>query len=172
MPPLFALIVALSFPIPKLTYPISRDRQARVVYGLMLLQLAIALFVPASALFLASLVGQIISNRFLPALGLPGVSALMVPLLVLLPLILSIVPFARSYWRLIGYIISIVLFNYLNDLRWLWIPFALTPLGVAGILILAAAGLELLRRRLLRHYLSCDLLGSSGLGNFMGFAMN
>ncbi len=111
MPPLFALIVALSFPIPKLTYPISRNRLARVVYGRMLLQLAIAVFVPVSALFLASLVGQISSSRFLPAYGLPGVSALAIPLVVLLPLILSIVPFARSYWRFIGYIISIVLFN-------------------------------------------------------------
>ncbi|MFZ1056772.1 MAG: hypothetical protein WAN79_13955, partial [Opitutaceae bacterium] len=153
-------------------YPISRNRLARVVYGLMLVQLAIALFVPASALFLASLVGQIISSRFLPAYGLPGVSTLMIPLLVLLPLILSIVPFARSYWRLIGYIISIVLFSCLYDLRWHWIPFALTPLGVAAILILAAAGLALLRRRLLRHYRSCDLLDSGGLGNFMGFAGN
>jgi len=172
IPPLLTLIVAINFPLPKLAYPLSRDRLARVVYGLMLLQLGIALVVPASALFLASLVGQFCSHRFLPAFGIPGVSALTLPLLALLPLILSLVPFSRSYRRFAGYIAAVVLLSILNDFRRQWIPLALSPLGLAGVLILAAAGLVLLRWRLRRHYRTCDLLDSSSFGNFLSWVRN
>jgi hypothetical protein len=153
---------------PQLAYPISRLQLARVVFSQSLVQLALALVLPAFTLFLISLAGQIISGHFLPALGLPPLLLLDFGLLPLLPL-LACAGSARSSIRRILLVLPVVFAIFIVACtRSLWRDRILTLPGLALILLVTATTLLLLRSRLIRHYGTCDLTEELGFNNLTG----
>ena len=150
---------------PQLAYPISRERLARVVFGLSLVQLAAALAFPAAAFFLLSLVGQIASGYFWPGFGLPSIVALDLALAVGLPLLACAGSFRRGAVRIlwvipVGFAIFIAVLT-----RGSWVPHALTVSGIAVIVLAASVNVGLLWLCLRHHYRTCDLFSGSGQFN-------
>ncbi len=153
---------------PQLAYPISRLQLARVVFGQSLVQLALALVLPAFIFFLISLAAQVISGHFLPALGLPPLLMLDFGLLPLLPL-LACAGSARSSIRRILLVLPVVFaILIVTFTHTLWRDWILTVPGFAFIILAIAATLLLLRSRLIRHYGTCDLTDELGLNNLTG----
>ena len=158
----FSLLLTIS---PQLAYPISRERLTRVVFGLSLVQLAVALALPAAAIFFLSLCGQIASGRFWPGFGLPSIAALDLALAVGLPLLACAGAFRRPVMRMlwtvpIGFALLIAII-----LRGQWMPHVLTFSGIVATALVASANVGLLWLCLQHRYRTCDLLFDPGLFN-------
>jgi hypothetical protein len=158
----FSLFMILT---PQLAYPISRERLARVVFGLSLVQLAVALALPAAAFFLLSLVGQIASNHFWPGYGLPTIVALDLALAVGLPLLACAGSFGRPVVRILWALLFATGLLVAVITRGDWTPYVLTLPGIVATVLVASANVGLLWLRLRRHYRTCDLLFHPGLFN-------
>jgi hypothetical protein len=158
----FSLLMILT---PQLAYPISRERLARVVFGLSLVQLAVALALPAAAFFLLSLVGQIASGHFWPGYGLPSIVALDLALAVGLPLLACAGSFRRPVVRILWAILFAFALLIAVITRGSWTPYLLTLPGIVATVVVASASVVLLWLRLRRHYRNCDLFFHAGLFN-------
>ncbi|HEY3754699.1 MAG TPA: hypothetical protein VGL42_00975 [Opitutaceae bacterium] len=168
--PLFAGILSfVATPRPAIVVPISRERLARALFGLGLVKSANTWLATTIPIFAISLFGQCMSGRFLPGLGLPMLAAFAGSVIVLMQVLLNFVFLAR---RIAGPIVQsfpgifVVMFFIvlLAPIVWLgiqrdrWLPYVLTPLGVAALVVVGAASVALLWRNLRRHYLTCDLV--------------
>jgi hypothetical protein len=150
---------------PQLAYPISRERLARVIFGLRLVQLAIALALPATAVFLLSLLGQIASGHFLPGYGLPSIVALDLALAIGLPLLACAGSFSRPAVRIL-WAAPVEIATLIAVLaRGSWMPYVLTVPGSMATALVASANVGLLWLCLRRHYRTCDLFSDPGLFN-------
>jgi hypothetical protein len=158
----FSLLMILT---PQLAYPISRERLARVVFGLSLVQLAVALALPAAAFFLLSLVGQIASDHCWPGYGLPTIVALDLALAVGLPLLACTGSFSRPVVRILWAILIAIGLLIAVMTRGDWMPYVLTIPGIVATVLVAAANVGLLWLRLRHHYRTCDLFSGSGQCN-------
>lgn len=152
---------------PQLAYPISRERLARVVFGLAAAQWAVALVLPAVTIFLISLAGQAVTGRFLPGLGVPGLLAVDLPLAVLLPLLVAAGTLRRPVQRIlaavpIGLVLMLLAFARPH--------FVLTLPGLLGVLGATTASLWFLWHRLRRQYATIDLLDVPGFPRPLGLA--
>jgi len=158
----FSLLMILP---PQLAYPISRERLARVVFGLSLVQLAVALALPATAVFLLSLLGQIATGHFWPGGGLPGIVALDLALAVCLPWLACAGSFSHPAVRVLwaipvaGALLTAVI------TRGSWTPLVLTVPGSIATVAVASASVSLLWLCLRRHYRTCDLFSNPGMLN-------
>jgi hypothetical protein len=155
---------------PQLAYPISRERLARVVFGLRLVQLAVALALPALTIFLLSLLGQIASGHFLPGYGLPSIVALDLVLTVGLPLLACADSFSRPAVRVLGAAPAQIATLIAVLTRGYWMPYVLTLPGIVATVLFASANVDLLWLRLRRHYRTCDLFSHPGLFNNRSYA--
>ena len=168
-----AFIAAFSLlmtPPPHLAYPISRERQARVVFGLSLVQLASALVLPATSVFLLSLLGQTVSGQFLPGCGLPNIVAIDLALAVGLPLLACAGSIRGSIGRVLwvvpvglGMIIAILTRIY-------WMPYVQTVPGMAVTLLTASIAVGLLWLSVRHYYRTCDLFSDVPLFNNRSYA--
>jgi uncharacterized membrane protein YhaH (DUF805 family) len=168
-----ALIAAFSLlmtPPPQLAYPISRKRQARVVFGLSLVQLASALVLPATSVFLLSLLGQIVSGQFLPGCGLPSIVAIDLVLAVGLPLLACAGSMRGSVGRILWAIPFAFAILAAVFTRSSWMPYVLTVPGVAVTALVASASVGLLWLSLRRYYRTCDLFSGTPLFNTRSYA--
>lgn len=161
--PGIAALMVLLVPQPQLPYPISRERIARVVFALSLLQWGLALAIPGTIIWLASVVGQFASGVHQPALGVEGILATDLLLAFALPLIACGGTFQRAlprigWWLVVG--LGTVAAVFLRDR---WLPFALSPAGVALALAASAGAILLLRSMLLRRFRTADLRFEPGL---------
>ena len=155
---------------PQLAYPISRERLARVVFGLSLVQLAVALALPSAAFFLLSLVGQIASDHFWPGYGLPTIAALDLALAVGLPLLACAGSFSRPVVRILWAILIAIGLLIAVITRGDWTPYVLTLPGVVATVLVASANVGLLWLRLRHHYRTCDLFSDAPLFNNRSYA--
>jgi len=168
-----ALIAAFSLlmtPPPQLAYPISRERQARIVFGLSLVQLASALVLPATSVFLLSLLGQTVSGQFLPGYGLPSIVAIDLALAVGLPLLACAGSIRGSVGRILwavpfAFAILAAIFT-----RNSWMPYVLTFSGIVVTALVASANVGLLWLSLRHHYRTCDLFSDAPLFNNRSYA--
>jgi hypothetical protein len=158
----FSLLMILP---PQLAYPVSRERLARVVFGLSLVQLVVALALPAAAVFLLSLLGQIVSGHFWPAYGLPTIVALDLALAVCLPLLACAGSFSRPIVRIIWAIPVAFAILIAVITRGNWTPFVLTVSGGIATVAVASANVGLLWRGLRHHYRTCDLFSNPSMFN-------
>lgn len=158
----FSLLMILP---PQLAYPVSRDRLARVVFGLSLVQLAVALTLPAAAVFLLSLLGQIASGHFWPGYGLPSVVAVDLALAVGLPLLACAGSFRRPVGRILWAIPVAFALLIAGITRGQWTPQVLTLPGIGATLLVVSADLGLLWLCQRHHYRTCDLFSDPGLFN-------
>ena len=170
MQTLIAAFSLLITPPPQLAYPISRERQARVVFGLSLVQLAVALVLPATGVFLVSLLGQIVSGQFLPGYGLPSVVALDLALAIGLPLLACVGSIKGSVGRILwavpvglGMIIAVLTRIY-------WMPYVQTVPGMAVTLLTASIAVGLLWLSVRHYYRTCDLFSDVPLFNNRSYA--
>ena len=148
----------LMVPPPQLAYPISRERLARVVFGLSLVQLTVALTLPGATIFLLSLLGQIASGHFLPGGGLPSIVATDLALAVGLPLLACTDSFNRSAMR-VFWAVPVGIVTLVAVLACIfWMPYVLTFPGIAVAALVGSASVGLLRLCLRRHYRTCDLI--------------
>ena len=148
----------LMVPAPQLAYPISRERLARVVFRLSLVQLAAALTLPGAAIFLLSLLGQMGSGHFLPGLGVPSIVATDCALAVGLPLLACTDSLSRSAARILWAVPVVIAILVAVPACIFWMPYVLTFPGIAVAALVAAASVGLLRLCLRRHYRTCDLI--------------
>ena len=145
-------------PPPQLAYPISRERLARVAFGLSLVQLVVALTLPGAAIFFLSLLGQTASGHFLPGYGLPSIVATDLALAVGLPLLACTDSLSRSAARIL-WAVPVVIATLVGVLASVfWMPYVLTFSGIAVAALVASASVGLLRQCLRRHYRTCDLI--------------
>lgn len=158
----FCVLFSLGFARPQLAYPIARRRLADVVFGLSLTQLCSALILPALSVFGPCLVGQLVSNHFMPGLGLPSLVALDLGLLPLLPL-LACAGAARYSARriLLGAPVAVAIFA-VTVTHAMWSRWILSAPGLALVTVATAITLLLLRWRIRHHYRTCDLLDELG----------
>ena len=160
-----AAVFLLMMPPLRLTYPISRERLARVVFGLSLVQLGVALVLPGAAISLISLLGQIVSGHLLPGYGLPSIVALDLVLAIGLPLLACAgscsCPAERIIW---GAPVAFAIFVAVLA-RSIWMPYVLTVPGSAVMMLIASANVGLLWLCLRSNYRTCDLISGPGLLN-------
>ncbi len=177
---LFSSVLVLGIPRPMIAFPLSRDRLARVAFGLTLFHLARADVAITSSIFLVSLLGQWLEGHFRPGFGLPVLVAFAVSLTVFrLILTCSLFLLARPLLRLgalaanmrmyeflcrgavvlllIVLVAAVVLTGWIGATREFWLPYVFTPLGMAGLLCSAAVGLYRMARGLRHMYRTCDL---------------
>lgn len=160
--PGFAGILATSIIRPQVPYPISRERIARTVFGLSLLQLGVALLIPGTVLFLASLLGQFLSGRIAADYGLHSVVGIDLMLAVSLPLLSCSGTFKQSAARLLWSILIGATITVAAVLRDHWIPAALTVPGLLIAMLSIAGAIGLLWLSLQRQYRAHDLLFEPG----------
>ena len=158
----FSLLLILQ---PQLAYPVSRERLARVVFGLSLVQLAVALALPAAAVFLLSLLGQVVSGHFWPGYGLPGIVALDLALAVCLPLLACAGSFNHSVVRMLWAISVAFTILIAVITRGLWTPLVLTVPGSIATVAVASASVGLLWLCLRHYYRACDLFSNPDMFN-------
>ncbi len=150
---------------PQLAYPISRLRLARVVFWQAVVQWTAALVVPATTIFLVSLVGQIISGHFLPGYGLPALLAVDLPLAVLLPLLVATGTVRRPTFRLLATVPIAIAIISAGVTRPHLSGYVLSLPGILGMLGSIAASQWLLWHRLHRQYATSDLTLGTGFVN-------
>ena len=150
---------------PQLAYPISRERLARVVFWQTFFQWTAALVVPAPTIFLASLVGQVMSGKFLPGYGLPVLLAFDLPLAALLPLMLAAGAIQRTNLRNLVTLPILFALLALAFTRFWWSHSVLSLPGVLGLLMATLASQWLLWRGLRRYYTTTDLVLKSSFVN-------
>jgi hypothetical protein len=153
----------LMIPPPQLAYPISRERLARVVFRLSLVQLAAALTLPGAAIFLLSLLGQMGSGHFLPGLGVPSIVATDCALAVGLPLLACSDSLSNSVLRVFWAVLVVIAILVAVPACIFLMPYVLTFSGIAIAALVASASVGLLRLCLRRHYRTCDLIPTPGL---------
>ncbi len=162
--PGMAMLFAMQFaPALQLTYPLSRERMARVVFWQSLVQWTTALVFPATMILLASVIGQMRSGQFLPGYGLPALLAVDLSLAVLLPLLVAVGTVRRVGLRIlalvpIGMAILLAAFSHPQ-----WSEQALTLPGILLVLAATSAAQWLLWHRLHRDYATADLTSDTGL---------
>ena len=165
--PGMAMLCTMALVTPQLAYPISRVRLARVVFWQSVAQWAVALVVPVTSLFIASLLGQFMSGQFRPGYGLPALLAIDLSLAVLLPLMVAAGTVRGPVLRIItavpvGMAIFLAVFS-----RPSWGSYILTLPAVLGVLAATAAGQWLLWHRLHRDYATADLTLDTGLAQLI-----
>ena len=153
----------LMVPPPQLAYPISRERLARVVFGLSLVQLAAALTLPGTVIFLLSLLGQTGSGHFLPGYGLPRIVAIDLVLAVGLPLLACTDLFGHSVLRLFWAVLVVIAIFVAVPACIYGMPHVLTFSGIAVAALVASLSVGFLWLCLRRHYRTCDLIPTPGL---------
>lgn len=163
--PGMATLCALTLFPPQIAYPISRARLARVVFWLAATQWAAALMVPAATIFFISLIGQAMSGKFLPGLGLPALLAVDLALAVLLPLMVAAGTVRRSSFRILAAVPIVFAIISVGVTRYLWSSYVLTLPGILSMLVATAASQWLLWHRLRRQYAISDLPLASEFAN-------
>ncbi|HEY4248630.1 MAG TPA: hypothetical protein VGM64_17550 [Lacunisphaera sp.] len=160
--PGFAGIFAVLTIRPQLPYPISRQRLARTAFGLALLQLNAALLIPGLVVFLASLLGQLLSGQMAANYGLHSVVGIDLMLAISLPLLACSGTFKNSAISLLWAILVGATITAAALLRDQWIPVALTVPGLLIAIPSIAGAIGLLWLSLQREYRVRDLLFEPG----------
>mgnify|MGYP001544464727 CR=1 FL=1 len=168
------LIVIVTFPTliptlhgqvisrPRLAYPLARARLADLIFLHLNRDLLIGLLVPALAIWTTSLIGQMVNQHFHPGLGLPAVAAIMLAFSPFLPFVaMNSFPCERASGKFasrLGLFCFISLFLIVTGIGFTQgRTLILSPAGIFVSLLVTAAGLQRLRRRIRRHYATCDL---------------
>jgi hypothetical protein len=147
---------------PRLAYPLARTRLADLIFLHLSRDLLVGLLVPALAVWTSSLIGQVVSRHFHPGLGLPAVAAILLAFSPFLPFVamnnFSHQSAAGKFASRLGLFFFVCLFFGVTLIgvthgRAL----ILSPAGISVSLLVTAAGLERLRRRIRRYYATCDL---------------
>ena len=164
MIPFFSVLVCLLHPRPQLAYPISRKKQAEVVFYLGVVQLASIFMIQLLTFVVIAIVGQAASGALLPARGLLSALALALPILVAGPFMLAAVYLKNGILRILGATVAGVGLIAISAARGVWLP---KVTGVTGIAILAGvtiAGVSFYWWNVNRHYRRADILpgGISG----------
>ncbi|MEO6992214.1 MAG: hypothetical protein ABI273_01175 [Lacunisphaera sp.] len=160
--PIFAATFALSIIRPQLPFPISRQRLARTVFGLSLLQFSVAVLIPGLVLFLASLLGQLVSGVIAADYGLRSVVGIDLLLAIGLPLLSCSGTFKHSAVRFSWVIVMIIAMIVAAFLRDRWIPTVLTVPGLLITIPSIAGAIGLLWQSVQREYRARDLLFEPG----------
>jgi hypothetical protein len=160
--PGFAMVTAINIVRPQLPFPISRERLARTVFGLSLLQVGVALTMPGTIIFLCSLLGQFISGHILPNFGLRSFLGVDLLLAVGLPLVLCSGTFRHAAVRLFVALATSTPIGVAVYFRDTWTPMVTTVPSVLISLLVCGGTVYLLWLCLLREYQTKDLLFEPG----------
>ncbi len=142
---------------PQLPYPLSRRRIARVVLTQSVGQIAVALLLPTLAFFILSLIGQLMASHYQPGLGLPSLTTLALAWLPLLPLLACTSHVRSAAGRILLAVPIGITMIIATVTRAEWSAAILTLPGLGLVAVTTTATFLLLRRRLTRHYQTCDL---------------
>ena len=171
----FILIIAVTIPSslipmllgqgisrPHLAYPLARTRLADLIFSHLSRDLFVGLLVPTLATWTTSLIGQAASQHFYPGLGLPAVAAILLAFSPFLPFVaMNNFPSqraARKFASRFGLFCFISVFLGVTTIGLTHgRALILSPAGISVSLLVTAAGLQLLRRRIRRYYATCDL---------------
>lgn len=154
MLPVFVTLAAALQLTPQIPYPISRRMLARVAFSHALRQSLAAFTLPALGLFLVSLAGQLASGQVRPAYGLPALVSVLLPLVALLPYLMTCATL-RAPWARIAVAVPLGLAMTLIALLRPWGD--ASAMGTIFALAIGAPGFALLRHRLLDDYATLDL---------------
>ena len=163
--PIMAKLCASQLLSLQIAYPISRDRLAHVVFVQTTTRWVAALLVPSAVIFIVSLLGQVVSGRFLSGLGAPALLSLNLFLAVLLPLVVTANTSRRAIYRFgaESLFIAAVVLSASSGNHWSNTLFTLP--GILIVLVAVAASQWLLWHRLHRHFATTDLVFPHKFGN-------
>ena len=156
------VLIPLGFSRPLLAYPLARARLAQVVFAHTGRHMLASLLVSIAAFWTCSLIGQLATGRPNPLLGLPAVARLGLTLAPLLPLLALKAYADRSAAlnlaaRVPGYVVSLGVALAVTATLHEWRDCLLAPAGILTSAVVTTIAAGLLRRRIARHYRSCDL---------------
>jgi hypothetical protein len=120
---------------------------------------------PATGVFLVSLLGQIVSGQFLPGCGLPGIVALDLALAIGLPLLACVGSIRGSVGRVLWAVPVALGIIIAAPTRIYWMPYVLTVPGMAVATLTTSVAVGLLWLSLRRHYRTCDLFSDAPMFN-------
>ena len=157
---LATISLALGFSAPTPTFPISRARLSRISFWRAITVWLWALLLPASALAIPALIGQLASGHLLPDYGLTALVIRTLVLAALLPLTLAaILESSHHHFVRLGAtfvaLIGSILVELLTPTHHLGLPRAFL------LLLLTALSIARLRQRVFRHYATCDLVSGA-----------
>jgi len=154
------MAIWLGVPPPMFPLPISRARLGRAVFLHFVICGLFALLMPVAVFLLPSLVGQWVSGQTLPAFGVRPLLVTAVTLAPLLPLAKGAIlePNRRHIAMFVSIVVVVSLSRYVVDQTALYQP---EPVGGLILAALITGSLVSMRRRILRHYATCDLLSGA-----------
>lgn len=146
---------------PRLPYPVSRERLAQTAISHAVLQTGFALLIPTAALTVASGLGQALTGKFAPALG---VQPLLELDLVFVPLLLLVASAGRLP-NLIARFATLVPLAALGcaiavSRSW-WSDYVVSWPGLFSLALSIVAAATLLRWQIRRHFRTCDLIAEA-----------
>ncbi|MEO6992213.1 MAG: hypothetical protein ABI273_01170 [Lacunisphaera sp.] len=155
--PGLAALIAIFILRPQIPYPISRDRLAKTEFGLSLFNLGLALTLPATLLFLFSLLGQFVTGHYWPDFGIRTVIGTNLLLVIALPLLQCGSWFPSEFERPVWSILLGVAFAVAVTFRDEWLAIALSGPGILVVIIAGGVVLALRWWTLRWHYRTSDL---------------
>lgn len=156
--PLFCVLASVLHPRPQLAFPISRRKQAEVVFWLGLTQLASAFFLQVTSLLSVTLLGQVVSGDYLPDFGVLPTLTLSLPILLAGPFMLAAIELRNALLRVFSAIAAGIGLVAIALTRTVWLPSMGSVTGVLTLVALTTLGVSLYWVIVQWRYRHADLL--------------